>query len=446
MTAALAVAFVGMTPGPALADDSQWYIDAYQIQQFHDQGIDGTGVTIAVIDGGINPNVMNLQGADINIKEPSYCVPFDGTDRPVASTDYEYASHGTNVVSMIVGNGTSENGPGPIGIAPKATINYYGNNFGDHTSCDPNVMLDYRPDVEGSTRDVIAMFIDAVDDGADIISVSATMNFPEPDMIAYALRHNVIVVAGVANADIMRSSERNFTLDGMIVGANGVLGVDAISSDGTIALASDGKPKGYNPNRDVTAPGVDILVAAGEGWSGSTTWSGTSLATPIVAGNIALAMQKYPEATPNQIIQSVIHNTGANPHELDWDAFTGYGLVDTISLLAADPTQYPDVNPLLTAEGGEPTIEQVYGTPSATPSPSETPAATETPTPTAPAEPSTEPTTASSGLSPLVIIATAVAALLIAAGIITTVILTRRKRPDTLNSASTEGGAGHERG
>ena len=67
-----------------------------------------------------------------------------------------------------------------------------------------------------------------------------------------------------------------------------------------------------------------------------------------MTGNIALALQKFPEATSNQILQAVIRNTGSEPHPLAFTDTFGYGVVVTQTLLASDPTQYPDVNPLIT--------------------------------------------------------------------------------------------------
>jgi len=85
-------------------------------------------------------------------------------------------------------------------------------------------------------------------------------------------------------------------------------------------------------------------------WDTVVSNGGTSTATPIVAGFIALAWQKYPEATGNQMIQTLIHNTGVggHPDELFWNENSGFGLASATSMLEVDPTRYPDVNPLLT--------------------------------------------------------------------------------------------------
>ena len=81
--------------------------------------------------------------------------------------------------------------------------------------------------------------------------------------------------------------------------------------------------------------------------------TGSSLATPLVAGMLALALQKYPTATGNQLIQSLITNTTANDHPVSFST-GGYGCgpASPSHLLRVDPTQYPNTNPLLDKPGG----------------------------------------------------------------------------------------------
>ncbi|MGH3439356.1 MAG: S8 family serine peptidase, partial [Sciscionella sp.] len=82
------------------------------------------------------------------------------------------------------------------------------------------------------------------------------------------------------------------------------------------------------------------------GWR-STAWStGTSPATAIVAGCLALVKQKYPDATGNQLVQDLIHYTGGS-HPFGWDPHYGFGIASVTEMLEHDPTRWPDVNPLL---------------------------------------------------------------------------------------------------
>lgn len=372
---------------PASAtDDGQWYIGPYQINEFHAQGIDGSGVTVAVVDTAINVDVPQLQGADIEVKEPSQCYAADGSEQSSVSDDPALALHGTNVVSYIVGNGTGYEGqPGITGIAPKAKILFYS----VRTQSDCVSTSGITDPGDAWDEMVSTAVIDATDKGADIISFSieASTGFIE-DALAYAMRHGVIVVASLKNHDSQDLTE-NF--DGLPAINNGVIGVGAFGHGVVVPTGADGQPS-TSAYVDVVAPGMNILIqGSSTDWHAFSTSQGTSMATPITAGNIALAIQKYPDATHNQIIQSLIRNTGAGPHELSWDTTLGYGIVDTISLLAADPAQYEDVNPLLSKEATVvgPTWEQVMGTESASPSPSPSPTASAAPT-GSPVDPATD--------------------------------------------------------
>ena len=89
---------------------------------------------------------------------------------------------------------------------------------------------------------------------------------------------------------------------------------------------------------------------------------GTSVSTPLVAGMLALARQKWPDATANQILQVLTH-TGLNPNH-EWNKYTGYGAISISDLVNTDPSQYPDENPLAQKQGGSaPTAQEVqdYG-------------------------------------------------------------------------------------
>ena len=90
----------------------------------------------------------------------------------------------------------------------------------------------------------------------------------------------------------------------------------------------------------------------------TTTTEGTSNATALTSGMLALARQKWPDATTNQILQSLVHS-GLNPDHT-WNDKTGYGAAALGSLVNDDPSQYPDENPILNKPGGsEPTADEV---------------------------------------------------------------------------------------
>ena len=86
--------------------------------------------------------------------------------------------------------------------------------------------------------------------------------------------------------------------------------------------------------------------------------SGTSYAAPVVTGVFALAKQRWPEATNNQLLQLLV-KTGLNPDH-GWNQYTGFGAIDPGAILNTDPSQFPDENPLIEKQGGSsPTREEV---------------------------------------------------------------------------------------
>ncbi len=335
---------VVLVPSAAAAQDFSgggplWYLDAMKIQAIHDAGITGEGVTIAVFDAGVNTEIVNLEGADIEVRQIEQC-PDPASADPTA---FAATQHGASVTSLIVGNGTSDSGSGPAGIAPGARILYYGSL---QASCDGDAFP--------------AAIADAVEQGADIVSMSGgsarlddELSQGAADSVADALRAGVLVVAGLPNADSI--------WEGELGEINGVVNVASVDSAANAAKRQDGSEM-TNDDVDVVAPGVDV---AGVGWDrtwGMSVWSGNSAATPIVSGLLALGKQKWPDATASQLIQSLIRNTGSKPHELEWSNKFGHGIVNATRLVEEDPSQYADENPLFT-DGQSPTFDEVYSTP-----------------------------------------------------------------------------------
>ena len=323
---ALAVGVLTLAPAPAHADDavpSQEYFSYYPLNTVHQKGITGKGVTIAVIGGPVDTSNPALKGA--NITDKSRCTIQDSP---------EGVRHSTDMAIILVS---------PIsGVAPDATLYNYQAFTGSTTSngsCDSN---------GGRLNTVAALINQAVEDGAQFISVSQSVNESTNELkwaITNAITRGVIIVAAAGNEAL----PDDITALGRY---SGVLGVSAINSDGTFASYSnwgDGV---------VTAafggPYTTYDVNTGE----PVTVHGTSISTPLVAGMLALARQKWPDATTNQILQLLVH-TGLNPDH-DWNKYTGYGAAALGSLVNQDPSQYPDENPIIQKNGGsEPTAQEV---------------------------------------------------------------------------------------
>ena len=322
----LAAGALTLAPAPAHADDavpSQEYFSYYHFDTARAKGYTGKGVTIAVIDGPVDTSNPALKGA--NITDKSRCTIQDSP---------EGIRHGTDMAIILVS---------PItGVAPDATLYTYQSSTSTTTSngsCDSN----------GDRLNTIAALINqAVEDGAQFISVSQTVNESSNELkwaITNAITKGVIIVAAAGNEAL----PDDITTLGRY---SGVVGVSAINSDGTFASYSswgDGVVTAA-----FGAPYNTYDVNTGE----PVTVQGTSISTPLVAGMLALARQKWPDATTNQILQLLVH-TGLNPNH-DWNKYTGYGAIDGGALVNTDPSQYPDENPIIQKNGGsEPTAQEV---------------------------------------------------------------------------------------
>jgi hypothetical protein len=392
---ALALATVPAVSATADTTDGNWWYDYYNVAQAHAEGWTGKGVKITVIDGQINPDLPVFSGTDLTVDRTSYC-----DAPPVTAEANETSVHGTSVTALLIGNGT---GAGAIkGMVPGASVRFEG--YGT-LNC---------KGTGGKTTEFGRALQAAVDSGSDIVTTSVgTTALSKPDLavLAEALAKGVIVVAAVPNKSTEGSD--------LPSGANGVVSVNAIGEDGAIQ-ASDGVTT-INSEVTVVAAGVGIATNGDEqsaSWGSTYRTIGSSFATPLVAGMLAAAKQKYPEATSNQLIQSLIRNTTPDDHELMRDEKTGfgYGPASLTHLLAVDPVQYPDRNPLLDKAYAKPTAEQIAGAAGASTS--------------APSDGAGGKGSSASAFAPPIGLLIGIAALvIIAAVVVLVVVLSRRKTP-----------------
>ena len=314
---ALSVGALAVAPGPAHADDTittQDYFSYYKLDQARAKGYTGQGVTIAMIDGPVDTGVPELAGANITVKTPC---EFEAANSS--------RTHATAIASILV----SKN----YGLAPDASLIAYATPSKD----------DKRPkdcmDARGSTRPLSTHINMAINDGAQVISYSRSAVNQDAAMkwaIARAMAQGVIIVGPMGN-------ESEDTNDLSVAWWSGTVGVSAIDASGQLASYSSW-------GQGIVAAGIGGPVKARDYETGTIKdVQGTSIATPVVAGQIALARSRWPQATSNQILQSVTRNGSNNGV---WNQYTGYGALSLDGLLGSDPSQYPDENPLADKGGG----------------------------------------------------------------------------------------------
>ncbi len=296
----------------------------------------GSGITVAVIDTGINKNHPDLKNKVVN--EISFIkgeTPEDGF------------GHGTHVAGIIAGSGAASGGKYK-GVAPKASL------------MNVKVLDNYG---FGSASSVISGIEYAVDHGANIISMSLGAGFWPPDGTdPVAVAADAAVDAGVVVIVAAGNSGAPFLI-GSPATAKNVIAVGATTKNDTMAeYSSIGPTWDHRIKPEVVAPGgasfispdpagLGIVSAKAPGsmldqWLPESSVdkyylaiSGTSMATPHVSGVAALMLQAHPDWKPQKIKQQLM-NTGV---DLGYDPITqGAGRIDAKlaveSTLNVEPT------------------------------------------------------------------------------------------------------------
>ncbi|MFE7353483.1 S8 family serine peptidase [Streptomyces sp. NPDC057543] len=244
-------------------------------------GYTGKGVKIAVLDSGVDATHPDLKGQILATK--NFSASSDTKDR---------VGHGTHVSSIVAGTGAKSGGKFK-GVAPDAKL------------LEGKVLDD---DGYGDDSGILAGMEWAAAQGADVINMSlGGLDTPEIDPLEAAV-NKLSADKGVLFA-IAAGNEGDLGAGtvGSPGSADAALTVGAVDDNDKLAdFSSRGPRVGDSAIKpDVTAPGVDITAAAvpgslidreyGQKPAGYTTISGTSMATPHVAGAAALLKQQHPE-------------------------------------------------------------------------------------------------------------------------------------------------------
>ena len=280
--------------------------DAGTTPQAVDPGA-GKGTRIAIIDSGIDLDHPAFGGRSMNNATPfPNNVVVGGHDyvEGDARPDDTCNGHGTHVAGIAAGrpvaSDASVNRDSPIGVAPAAQLLVY-RVFG----CDPSVPVGADTIIDAMER--------AWRDGADVVNISATIvgmswsDYPTAVAGGGLVSNGVTVVAAQGNSSTFPPSL--FAVGAPAVG-EGVIAVGA-SSRGAVASFSQWGPSAELEMRpDVLAPGDGVLSAYPlELADKRGLWrnkSGTSMATPAVAGLAAVLTQRYPGIAPEAVAARVV--------------------------------------------------------------------------------------------------------------------------------------------
>ncbi|WP_433183764.1 S8 family serine peptidase [Actinoallomurus sp. CA-150999] len=244
------------------------------------KGLDGKGVKVAVVDTGIDlhhPDFAGRIGDTANFSTESSVQDGHG--------------HGTHVASIIAGSGAASGGRYK-GVAPGATLL-------------AAKVLDNRG--SGADSQVIEGMQWAAEHGAKVISMSlGSQPTDGTDPASQAVndltrQYGALFVIAAGN-----SGPQAGTVDSPGT-ADAALTVAAVDKQDKLADFSSRGPRAgdFGLKPDIAAPGVDIVAARAAGTNlgtavdaNYTTLSGTSMATPHVAGAAAILAQQHPDKSP----------------------------------------------------------------------------------------------------------------------------------------------------
>ncbi|MFE4954888.1 type VII secretion-associated serine protease mycosin [Streptomyces sp. NPDC056653] len=336
-SAAVGMLLVAATAGSAHAASVrsyQWHLTAMKAEEIW-QTSTGTGVTVAVIDTGVDASNPDLRGQVLNGKD---FAPGESGDE---QTDYD--GHGTGMAGLIAGTGGARGGDGAFGLAPGVKI---------LPLRIPDKAANLEDDIKQFNTAVPAAIRYAADHGARVINLSQAASEGSQqltDAVKYALDKGSLVFAGTGN------DARTGNVVKYPAATPGAVGVGAIGKD----LKKTGESQ-FGPQVDLSAPG-DEMIHACPSKTHLCTSHGTSDATAIASASAALIWSKHPDWTNNQVLRVMLNTAGGPTSGAERTDYIGYGIVRPRIALktpgdpgAADEYPLPD---LAAAESAQPSAE-----------------------------------------------------------------------------------------
>ncbi|MFF0725931.1 S8 family serine peptidase [Streptomyces sp. NPDC004134] len=286
------------------ADELDWNLGMIGAPEAWGAGLSGAGVDVAVLDSGVDADHPDLRG------QVAAAADFTGS----GSTGDPHG-HGTHVASIVAGTGAAADGA-RRGVAHGARL------------LDARVLDDQG---RGRASWVIAGMEWATEQGAEVANLSLGIRAGEgDDPVAQALdaltadTGTLFVVAAGNSGPVTGSVES----PGI---ARSALTVGAAEPDGRPAFYSSAGPTlgTYRAKPDLMAPGSDITAARSGGGTAEpyTTMTGTSQATPHVAGAAALLREKHPGWSWQRVKSALMTTADGNPAESP-SQYAGAGLLD----------------------------------------------------------------------------------------------------------------------
>ncbi|MFI8325449.1 S8 family serine peptidase [Streptomyces sp. NPDC085529] len=298
-TVVLAAALVGVAPTAVAADarSQQWYLDAMGAEDIWKKAT-GAGITVAVIDTGVDPDRPSLKGKVLK--------GWDAAEAEGDETD-DYDGHGTTIAEVIVGSGAQG---GLRGLAPDAKVIPY------RVS---NTELQNEQAV--NAFDVEEAIKAAADSDAQIINISMASDYyseEEREALQYAQKKGKLVFAGAGN-NAQKGNKKQYPAS-----YPEVVAVAATTQDGVVANYSQ-----HGEAIDLAAPGSQIPGYCDKSLTKYCLSDGTSFSSALASATAALIWSVHPDWTGNQVLRAMFESAGRGD---DWKPGTvstkaGHGVV-----------------------------------------------------------------------------------------------------------------------
>ncbi|MHB6910159.1 type VII secretion-associated serine protease mycosin [Streptomyces sp. CB02959] len=292
----------------------QWHLDAMQAERIW-QLSTGEGVTVAVIDSGVDSSVPELRGQLLPGKD------FTGQGR---GANHDDEGHGTSMATIIAGR---RSGDGPWGLAP-------GSKILPIKSIDGNWAINMAKSIRY-----------AADQGAKVINISQGGTVSDGNKavlqpaVDYANKKGSLVFAGTGNEGGQGNAPA------YPASLPGVVGIGAVDKSLKVAKFST-----YGPQVALAAPGVGIPTRCTTELRRCIE-DGTSDATAIASASAALIWSAHPDWTNNQVLRVMMETAGKPENGKVPSKYLGYGIVRPRKVLLdkeGDPGP-AGVNPLVAA-------------------------------------------------------------------------------------------------
>ncbi len=294
----------GLTPGPA-----EWWLAGWQVQRKVWPLTEGAGITVAEVESGVQATIADLRGVVLPGANLTGTGGSGDTDIQVGED-----GHGTAMAVVIAGQGA---GTGTVGIAPRARIL-------------PVIVGGSGP---ASVPTAAAGIRYAVSHGAQVINLPFGIGRTSPAAcdpvlqaaVAYALGHDVVLVASSGNASLYAGPHEPAS-------CAGVLAVGGTEPDGSLWPGST-----REPYVAVAAPG-DHMVYVGRDGRYTTTGAGTSFSAALTAGAAALIRSRYPHMPWYQVDQRLTGTATPVGRPVPNQGY-GYGIINPAR--AVNASAYP---------------------------------------------------------------------------------------------------------